>query len=228
MKRIKKYQRFERFWHWAQSALIFFLALTGFEVHDSIHIFGYEQAVMFHRVASYAFLVLIAFAIFWHFTTEQWKQYIPTFSNIGTQIRYYTIGIFKGEPHPINPDKWRKLNPVQAITYLGFKVLIIPVMVVSGVLYLFHKRINANDIVVISDIDLGTIAVWHTFGAFVLMAFVIIHVYMTTTGERPTSNIKAMVTGYEDVEENGEHAERSELEVKVISGQQKERKEETK
>jgi thiosulfate reductase cytochrome b subunit len=201
MNRIRKYKRFERFWHWSQAALIFFLAVTGFEVHDSLHIFGYEKAVEFHRLASYAFLVLIVFAIFWHFTTEEWKQYIPTFTNIKDQIHYYTIGIFRKDPHPTQKDKWKKLNPLQIFTYLGFKVLIVPIMVGSGLLYMFHKTINVNDVVIVSNWELGTIATWHTFGAYVLIAFIIVHVYMTTTGERPTSNIKAMLTGFEEVEE---------------------------
>ena len=201
MSKVIKYKRFERFWHWMQSMLIIFLAVTGFEVHDSIHLFGYEKAVEFHRVASYAFLVLLVFAIFWHFTTDEWRQYIPTFTNMKAQVRYYLIGIFKKEPHPTQKDKWQKLNPLQIMTYLGFKILIVPVMVVSGLLYMFHKTINVNNVVIISDIELGSIAYWHTFGAFVLVAFVIMHVYMTTTGETPTSNIKAMLTGFEDEHE---------------------------
>ena len=204
MSKVVKYKRFERFWHWMQSALILFLAVTGFEVHDSIHIFGYEKAVEFHRIASYAFLVLLVFAIFWHFTTDEWRQYIPTLTNMKAQVRYYLIGIFKKEPHPTQKDKWQKLNPLQIMTYLGFKVLIVPVMVVSGLLYMFHKTINVNNVVIISDLELGSIAYWHTFGAFVLVAFVIMHVYMTTTGETPTSNIKAMLTGFEDEHETEE------------------------
>lgn len=204
MNKVVKYKRFERFWHWSQAALILFLAVTGFEVHDSIHIFGYEKAVEFHRVAAYAFIVLIIFAIFWHFTTDEWRQYIPTFTNIKAQIRYYLIGIFRHEPHPTQKDKWQKLNPLQILTYLGFKILIVPVMVVSGLLYMFHKTINVNNVVIISDIELSRIAYWHTFGAFVLVAFVILHVYMTTTGETPTANIKAMLTGYEEVPEGND------------------------
>ena len=37
-------------------------------------------------------------------------------------------------------------------------------------------------------------------GAFALLAFTIIHVYMTTTGHTPTSHIKAMITGWDEVE----------------------------
>ena len=207
--KLKKFKRFERFWHWSQFVLISFLALTGFEVHDSIHIFGYEKAVQFHRTASYALLVLIVFAIFWHFTTDEWKQYIPTFRNMRAQIRYYLIGIFRNEPHPTKAGRWQKLNPLQIFTYLGFKILIVPVMVGSGLLYMFHKTINVNNVVVISRFKLENIAAWHTFGAYVLITFVIIHVYMTTTGERPTSNIKSMLTGYEELPDTHTDAELS-------------------
>lgn len=201
MKRIKVYKRFERFWHWSQSALIFFLAITGFEVHDSLHIFGYEKAVIYHRNAAYMLMVLIVFAVFWHLTTDEWKQYIPTVKNMKAQIRYYLYGIFKKEEHPTVKTRWHKLNPLQILTYLGFKVLIIPVVVGSGLLYLFHKHINTNDVVVVSKIPLDVIALTHTFGAFILIVFIIVHVYMTTTGHNLTSNIKAMVTGYEEVED---------------------------
>lgn len=199
MKKIKIYKLFERVWHWSQSGLILFLALTGFEVHNSIRIFGFEKAVQFHRVASYLFLILIVFAIFWHFTTDEWRQYVPTLKNLKAQVRYYLVGMFKGEGHPTHKSRWKKLNPLQILTYLGFKVLIVPVMVVSGLLYMFHKTLNINNVVIIQDISLESVALWHTFGAFVLVAFVILHVYMTTTGETPTANIKAMVTGYEEI-----------------------------
>ena len=45
------------------------------------------------------------------------------------------------------------------------------------------------------------IALLHTFGAFFLVAFVIAHVYLITTGSTVTSNLKAMITGYEELEE---------------------------
>ncbi|NTW64281.1 MAG: cytochrome B, partial [Chlorobiaceae bacterium] len=48
---------------------------------------------------------------------------------------------------------------------------------------------------------LEPIALIHTFLAYMLVGFVIMHVYMTTTGHTPTSNIKAMITGWEEVEE---------------------------
>lgn len=214
MKKVYIYKQFERFWHWSQAALIFFLALTGFEVHGSFMIFGFENAVMFHRVASYLLMGLIVFAIFWHFTTDEWRQYIPTTKKLREQILYYTKGIFKGEPHPTEKTALTKMNPLQRFTYLGFKFFLVPLVVFSGILYLYYKTFDENNVIIVSDIELEFIAVAHTVGAFLLLAFVIIHVYMTTTGETPTSNIKAMITGYEDMpdhhqstEEINEHTE---------------------
>ena len=63
-KRTYIYRGFERFWHWSQALLIFFLALTGFEIHGTFHIFGFENVVRWHDAAAWAFLVLIIFAIF--------------------------------------------------------------------------------------------------------------------------------------------------------------------
>ncbi|MCT4590941.1 MAG: cytochrome b/b6 domain-containing protein [Carboxylicivirga sp.] len=201
MKQVYIYKKFERFWHWSQAALILFLALTGFEIHGSFSLLGFEKAVSFHRIASYLLLGLIAFSIFWHLTTGEWRQYIPTVSKLKEQIQYYTIGIFKNAPHPTIKSAKKKLNPLQAITYLGFKLLMAPVMILSGLLYLYYKTFDVNDVIVVSDIPLEWIAWAHTLGAWLLMAFIIVHVYMTTTGHSVTSNIKAMISGWELLEE---------------------------
>lgn len=214
MSKVYIYKGFERFWHWTQASLIMFLAVTGFEVHGSFEIFGFEKAVQFHRVASWMLIGLIVFAIFWHFTTGEWRQYIPTTKKLKDQILYYLFGIFKGEPHPTSKTKLRKLNPLQRLVYLFFKVLLIPMTVVSGIFYMLYKTIDQNNIVVVEDYPLESIAFWHTLGAFLLMMFLIIHVYMTTTGETPTSNINAMLTGYEDLEDEKENTQKLNTEKK--------------
>lgn len=201
MKKVYIYKRFERFWHWSQAVLILFLALTGFEVHDSIHLLGYEKAVIYHQTAGWMLLGLIGLAIFWHVTTGEWKQYIPSFSKLSAQIRYYTYGMFKGEPHPTHKTARNKLNPLQAVTYLGFKLVMAPLLIVTGLMYMFHRTIDANNMVLISDIPLEVVAWLHTLGAYLILMFIIIHVYMTTTGTTPISNIKAMLTGYELLED---------------------------
>lgn len=43
------------------------------------------------------------------------------------------------------------------------------------------------------------LAPFHTLIAWLLATFVVAHVYLTTTGATPTEDIKAMVTGWENV-----------------------------
>jgi PAS domain S-box-containing protein len=192
------YKLFERFWHWTQATLIFFLAITGFEIHGSIELFGYREAVMYHDRAAYGFILLIIFAIFWHFTTGEWKQYIPTTKLIKEQVNYYIFGIFKGAEHPTKKLVYNKFNPLQRMIYLGLKILVIPVMVFSGLAYMFLNYPNLT----FELASLDTVAAIHTMGAFFLIVFVIAHVYLTTTGHKPTSSIKAMVTGWEEMDED--------------------------
>jgi thiosulfate reductase cytochrome b subunit len=206
-KKVYVYQGFERFWHWNQSLLIFILALTGFEIHSSYTLFGFETAVDIHNKAAWGFIILIVFAIFWHFTTGEWKQYIPTTKNLRAQAEFYLFGIFRNAPHPTQKTLISKLNPLQRIVYLGLKVMVIPVMVISGLLFMFYRYPHGNQIEIITIDNLEIIALVHTLGAFAVMAFVIVHLYLITTGHTVTSNLKAMITGWEDLEEEKDEPE---------------------
>jgi thiosulfate reductase cytochrome b subunit len=193
------YRSFERFWHWMQAFLIFFLAATGFEIHGSFIFFGYENAVNYHKIAAYAFIILIVFAIFWHFSTGEWRQYVPTVTHLKAQINYYLFGIFRDAPHPTKKTVLSKLNPLQKLVYLGLKILVIPIMVLSGLLYMNYRYPQQSGIEGLRISSLGPIAIIHTAGAFMLLAFIIVHLYLITTGSTLTSNLKAMITGYEDI-----------------------------
>jgi thiosulfate reductase cytochrome b subunit len=193
------YRGFERFWHWTQAALILFLAVTGFEIHGAISFFGFQQAVRYHSASAILFLVLIVFAIFWHFTTGEWRQYLPTWTNLRAQAEYYVFGIFRQAPHPTRKTVLSKLNPLQKLVYAALKVLVIPLMVVSGLLYMFYRYPQRHQVVSLNVGGLETIALVHTLGAFLLLSFLIAHLYLMTTGQTVTSNLKAMVTGYEDL-----------------------------
>ncbi|MCX7736251.1 MAG: cytochrome b/b6 domain-containing protein [Candidatus Kapabacteria bacterium] len=199
-EKIYIYKAFERFWHWMQSLLIFFLAATGFEIHGMYSFFGYQNAVTYHNFAAYSFIILIIFAIFWHFSTGEWRQYIPTTKFLKAQLNYYLFGIFRNEPHPTKKTVLSKLNPLQKLTYLGLKILVIPTMVISGLLYMNYRYPHEGNIEGLNIDSVEVIAIFHTAGAFLLMAFVIVHLYLITTGETITSNLKAMITGYEEIE----------------------------
>ena len=197
MKKVYLYKKFERFWHWGQTVLVLTLIFTGFEIHGTTSFMGYEQAVKVHDISAWAFLVLIVFAIFWHLTTNEFRQYLPTLKNLTAQLNYYLTGIFANAPHPTKKRTLSKLNPLQRITYFALKIILIPLMVITGLLYMYFDYPQIG----FEMNSLEPIALVHTLGAYLLLTFLIVHLYLITTGSTMTSNLEAMITGWEQVED---------------------------
>ncbi len=192
------YTRYERFWHWLQMALIFALLLTGFEVHGNFGFLGFGRAVQIHNLVGLGWLIAFAFFVFWLFTTGEWKQYIPTTKKMFQVIRYYSYGIFKGERHPVPKRKEAKHNPLQRLVYLSLAAFLLPVQMASGFLYWGYNSWKDWGL---DWLSLDMVALVHTAGAFAILCFVVVHVYMTTTGHTLTAHVKAMITGWEDAAE---------------------------
>ncbi len=214
-KQVYVYKAFERFWHWMQAILIFFLAFSGFEIHGSYTFFGFRDAVKYHNIAAYMLIILIVFAIFWHFSTGEWRQYVPSFKNISAQLNYYIFGIFKNAPHPTKKTVLTKLNPLQKLTYFGLKILVIPVIVTSGLLYMLYRYPQRHGIESLNIESLELIAIIHTIAAFLLVSFIITHLYLITTGEKITTNLKAMLTGFEELEDHEDDKKKSSEEKSI-------------
>lgn len=196
MTKIYLYTRFERFWHWSQAVMIIILIITGFEVHGVWNLLGFKKAVEIHNVVGISWLILFVFNVFWLSTTGEWKQYIPTTKKLIEVIIYYSSGIFQGKPHPVQKSKDAKHNPLQRLTYLGLSAALIPVQMITGLLYYTY---NYWHVLGIPSSFLSILAVIHLTVAFFILSFLIIHVYMTTTGHTIFSHIVAMITGWEEV-----------------------------
>lgn len=199
-ERIYIYKRYERFWHWSQAFLIVSMMITGFEVHGTYTLLGFQKAVQLHTLAAWTLLTLWAFTIFWQFTTGEWKQYLPSLKNVLAMVNYYLIGIFRDAPHPFRKTVVQKHNPLQRLAYLALLAFISPMIWVSGLFYLFYG--NWRDLGIDQYLTLEWVALAHTAGAFMMAAFFFIHVYLTTTGHTVFAHIKAMVTGWEEVDEH--------------------------
>ena len=198
MINIYLYTRYERFWHWLQTVLIMLLIITGFEVHDSISLFGFNSAIEVHNFAGITWLVAFAFFVFWVFTTGEWRQYIPTTKKMLEVVRYYLYGIFRGEPHPVPKRKDAKHNPLQRLTYLALAALLLPIQMATGLLYWTYNSWSNWGFTFLS---LKTIAIIHVAGGFAILSFVIVHIYMITTGHKIFTHTRAMISGWEEVAE---------------------------
>lgn len=200
-KKFYLYSRYERFWHWLQAVLILSLLLTGFEVHGSVTLVGFKHAAEFHNFLGLAWLVSFAFFVFWIFTTGEWRQYAPTTQKMFAVVRYYLHGIFKGEPHPCPKSPNVKHNPLQRLTYLTVAALILPLQMATGLAYYLYSSWKELGL---AWLNLGVLATVHLVGAFFIMIFFVIHIYMATTGHTLFAHMKAMVSGWEDVPEGAQ------------------------
>jgi len=199
MMNIYLYSRYERFWHWLQTILILLLLVTGFEIHGSFRLFGFETAVEIHNFCGIAWLIAFAFFAFWLFTTGEWRQYVPTTRKMFAVVRYYMYGIFRGEAHPVPKRKDAKHNPLQRLVYLSLAAALLPVQMASGILYWGY---NSWPQWGLGALSLGLMAAVHLAGAFAILSFLVVHIYMITTGHTILAHTRAMISGWEEVPED--------------------------
>lgn len=198
------YTFYERLWHWTMAGSILLLIVTGFEIHFSGNfvLFGLLNTVIIHNVLGFLVAINAFFSLFYHIATGEILQYFSISRNFTketiSQIFFYTYGIFKGEQHPVQKRKYRKTNPLQQVTYVVLLNILLPFQIITGILIWSIER---SETLSVALNGLTYIAPMHSFASWLLLSFVVVHVYLTTTGHTPTANIQAMITGYDMVEE---------------------------
>jgi thiosulfate reductase cytochrome b subunit len=194
-----------RIWHWVHAIAIALLVLTGIQLRfpDLITWFGtFKRAVNIHNILG--FIVLFDYALwlgFYVFKRQLIKQYIPAREDftvgIPTQSAYYFGRLFFGDPAPFEPTPEAKFNAMQKTTYFGIMFVLVPVQTVTGVLLWdlerFHALIEALGGVRIID-------AFHIILAYIVTAFLVVHVYFATLGHTFFAHFMAMIVGYEKKE----------------------------
>ncbi|MFN8598067.1 MAG: cytochrome b/b6 domain-containing protein [Anaerolineae bacterium] len=204
------YAGYERFWHWLQTVSIILLLFTGLIIHrpDIFGVFAFRGVVTLHNILAVILIFNAALSLFWHVTNGEIRQYIPRpigfFDDAIVQAKYYLRGIFKGEAHPFEKRRDKKMNPLQQATYFGLLNVLLPLQIVTGALMWGAQQWPqlANMLG-----GLPVLAPFHSLVAWLLAAFIVGHVYLTTTGATPLEAMRGMVTGWEDIETHEGHDE---------------------
>ena len=194
-----------RIWHWVNAVGIVLMILTGLQMRyvGLIDVAPFRTAVIVHNwtglVLNVNFFIWLVFYLF----SDQIKAYHselnPRKHFLGSlrQAYYYGFGIFKEDPNPHRLTIYRKFNPLQSMFYQIVMMLCLPIQFYTGILLWYATRFPRQ-------VDffggLRVIDTVHTLIFIFLFFFVIIHVYLATLGHTRTSHIKAMLTGYEEVE----------------------------
>ena len=203
LRELYMYTVYERLWHWLQTIAILLLIVTGLIIHkpDKFGAFSFAYMVQIHNILA-AILVINAFlSLFYHLASGEIKQYLPRprgfFDQAIQQTMYYLRGIFRNEPHPFEKVPERKLNPLQQLTYFGILNVLLPLQILTGILMWGAQRWPE---IAAQLGGLLFLAPFHTLIAWLFATFIVMHVYLTTTGHTPMAGIKSMMLGWDEVE----------------------------
>jgi len=194
------YSLHTRIWHWVNAILFLILVVTGFNMHfadidDSI--LPFDLSVELHNISALLLIVGYLFYLVTSIINGNIKNYMPNFGEIFTrlyrQTRFYLYDIFLGRPHPYPPEKGNKFNPLQKATYIVVMFILFPVLIVSGIV-MFFPSIAPEEMFKYPGIY--PIALVHYITSILFVIFLIIHVYLSTTGDRVSYLLKGMITGY--------------------------------
>jgi thiosulfate reductase cytochrome b subunit len=120
------------------------------------------------------------------------------FPGLAKQLKYFFWGIFRKEKNPFQATIENKFNPMQKVTYIIIMYILIPLLILSGI-FMFLP-----DMILISKFGTGIyifIDTVHIMLAALVSIFLIIHIYLCTTGSTPGSHFRAIISGYQESEE---------------------------
>jgi thiosulfate reductase cytochrome b subunit len=197
-----------RLWHFINAVLVLVLIVTGVSMQytdekEYLLVVGFAKAVKWHNIA--AGLLTMNYIIFvtGNILSKNGRYYRigrkNFISNLGTQLKYYSWGMFKGEKHPFPVNLDQKFNPLQKVSYVLAMYVAMPLIIFSGLGLLFPETVISR-IFGISGMILTDIL--HITMGFFLSVFLAIHIYTCTLGARPTSLFKSMLSGYHEPEDH--------------------------
>ena len=195
-----------RIWHWTNAFGFVLLIATGLQIRylDLMQLVSFRTAVVAHNWIGF---VLIANFFLWlgfYLFTDKIKVYHPELSPAKyfmasfRQARFYGYGIFKGEPNPHHASAYRKFNALQSMTYQIIMMLVVPIQFFTGLLLWDVARFSS---MVEMFGGVRVVDTVHVIFFIFFTGFIFIHPYLASLSHTPWAHFKAMITGYEEVED---------------------------
>jgi Ni/Fe-hydrogenase b-type cytochrome subunit len=207
MKRIYLHPLPIRIWHWINAMSFLVLIVTGLQIRyrELLGLMKFRTAVDIHNM--FGFILIFNFFIWllFYILTGKIRIYIPPLNikkfvtGCVRQARYYGYGLFMGEENPHHSTADNKFNPMQQMAYLSIMLLLIPLQLVTGLL-LWDVKAFAGYIDIFGGIKI--VDTIHVFLFLFFTSFLFVHVYLATLGHTVMAHIKAMFTGFEEIEEH--------------------------
>lgn len=195
-----------RIWHWVNALGFLILILTGLNIRyaDVVALMSFATAVRVHNAVGF---ILIANYVVWlgfYLFTDKITVYHPEldprkyFRDSLRQMLYYGYGIFRGQPNPHHATAYRKFNALQSLTYQIVMILLVPIQFYTGMLLWDLERFRGS-IELFGGVRV--VATVHVMLFIFFTGFIFVHAYLASLSTKPFAHFKAMITGYEEVDE---------------------------
>jgi thiosulfate reductase cytochrome b subunit len=173
------YSQFEQVRHWTQAALTITLLITGFDIHGSYDLLPFKEAAVAHISAAGGLFLLWWVALLWHWTTGEWRDYVPRRAPLRQQMEAVLFGLLFGAPHPLlranRPPSPRLARFANAV----LRFAISPLLWLSGLFFLAYSTVLQP---LFPALALREVALLHTGAAFAMAIYLIVHVYLAVIG----------------------------------------------
>ena len=214
MQRIYVHPLPVRIWHWTNAVGFVLMIFTGLQIRyvGLIDVVSFRLAVNLHNWIGFVLIANFFLWFLYYLFSDRIRVYHPELSprkhflDSFRQMQYYGYGIFKGDPNPFHVGIYRKFNPLQSMLYQIVMMLLVPIQFYTGVLLWDVKRFSGQ-------IDFfGGVRIIDTVHVLIFIFFVfyiLLHAYLGALGHTPSAHYKAMITGYEEVEDESATAAES-------------------
>ena len=198
-----------RIWHWTNAFGFVLLIATGLQIRylDLIQVVSFRTAVVAHNWIGFVLIANFFLWLFFYLFTDKIKVYHPELSPTKyfrasfRQLQFYGYGVFRGDPNPHHASVYHKFNPLQSMSYQIIMMIVVPLQFFTGVLLWDVARFS-------SMVEmLGGVRVvdtLHVIFFLIFTGFICIHPYLASLSEKPWAHYKAMITGYEEAEDEAD------------------------
>lgn len=198
-----------RIWHWTNAFGFLSLIITGLQLRyvGLINLMQFKTAVTLHNVIGFVLIANFFIWLIFYLSTDKIKVYHPELSPMKhfrdsfRQMRFYGYGVFRGDPNPHHVSMYHKFNPMQSMAYQIIMMMLVPLQFFTGLLLWDVTRFSS---MVDAFGGLRVVDTVHVVLFIFFIGFIMVHPYLASMGHTPTAHYKAMITGYEEVED--EHA----------------------
>lgn len=182
-----------RIWHWVHALSILVLAVTGYLIANPLPSIGGEASDYFlmgniryiHFVAAYVFSIAFAVRVYWAFVGNTYARelfILPVWRGSWWRDLWYEIRFYAFLTSELHKEVGH--NPLAQSAMFVFNVVLTVFMIVTG-FALYGEGLGIDSwayglfgwvVPLIGDSE--AVHNWHAVGMWLMLVFVIIHVYM--------------------------------------------------